>query len=564
MKVKTTLIALILILCLVCNAFLPLLSFNTLPSAPNAYTALAFKPTNNKNTNNNTAPISKPPVVVNHPPVVKVGPNQTVNENATVMLVGFAFDPDPNDKLSYLWKQIPGPVVKLTNNTSTNPSFTAPHVPSDVQLKFALIAKDDKGAASSNDAIVTITVKHTNHPPLANPGTDQTVNPGYIVTLDGSKSTDPDSGDTLSYLWTQTAGPTVKLDGANTPIATFTAPSNLSSNTTLVFKLTVKDNKDASNIATAKVTDKYIQPPNQSPTANAGIDQIVNAGDNVHLDGTKSKDRDGIIKSYSWKQVGGPAVTLNGANTATPSFTAPIVGSGTVLVFELTVVDDKNATGISTVKVTVNPVNHPPIANAGTNQTVNAGDIVMLDGSKSKDPDKDQLKYSWKQIGGPHVTLNGADQSIATFTAPKDISSNTDLIFELKVTDSKNASNAAIVKVTDKYIPPPNQPPEANAGPDQIVNTGDKVILNGSGSRDPDGRLASYSWTQTAGAPVMLNGADTVTASFTAPTLSNNTTLKFSLTVKDDKGATSTNPATVMVTVKALYNHRQPQQYLVI
>src|SRR6476661_1994426 len=138
MMVKTTLIA--LLLCLVCNAFLPLLS---LPSTPHAYTALAFKPTNNKNTNNNTAPISKPPVVVNHPPVVKVGPNQTVNENATVMLVGFAFDPDPNDKLSYLWKQIAGPVVKLTNNTSTNPSFTAPHVSSDTQLKFLLSAKDD-------------------------------------------------------------------------------------------------------------------------------------------------------------------------------------------------------------------------------------------------------------------------------------------------------------------------------------------------------------------------------------------------------------------------------------
>src|SRR6185437_16211120 len=42
MKAKTTLIALILILCLVCNAFLLLLS---LPFTPNAYTALAFKPT---------------------------------------------------------------------------------------------------------------------------------------------------------------------------------------------------------------------------------------------------------------------------------------------------------------------------------------------------------------------------------------------------------------------------------------------------------------------------------------------------------------------------------------
>lgn len=108
MKVKTTLIA--LILCLVCNAFLPLLSFNTLPSTPHAYTALAFKPTNNKNTNNNnTASISKPPVVVNHPPVANAGVNQTVNENTAVTLNGIASDPDLSDKLSYSWKQIAGP-----------------------------------------------------------------------------------------------------------------------------------------------------------------------------------------------------------------------------------------------------------------------------------------------------------------------------------------------------------------------------------------------------------------------------------------------------------------------
>ncbi len=79
------------------------------------------------------------------------------------------------------------------------------------------------------------------------------------------------------------------------------------------------------------------------------------------MDGSKSKDPDGAIKSYSWKQIGGPIVIINDATTATPIFTAPSdISTNTVLVFELTVTDDKNATGISTVRVTVNPVNHPP------------------------------------------------------------------------------------------------------------------------------------------------------------------------------------------------------------
>ena len=47
--------------------------------------------------------------------------------------------------------------------------------------------------------------------------------------------------------------------------------------------------------------------------------------------------------------------------------------------------------------------------------------------------------------------------------------------------------------------PPPNVPPVASAGPNQAVNSGTVVTLNGSGSNDPDGTVASYAWTQTAG-----------------------------------------------------------------
>jgi chitinase len=113
----------------------------------------------------------------------------------------------------------------------------------------------------------------------------------------------------------------------------------------------------------------------------------------------------------------------------------------------------------------------PPISNPGTNQTVSAGQFVTLDGSKSKAPDGTITSYLWKQIGGPNVILNGANMSIATFTAPKDISSNTDMIFELKVTDNKNASNTADVKLTDKYVPPP-PPPISNPGTNQTVSAG--------------------------------------------------------------------------------------------
>ncbi|WP_202626694.1 glycosyl hydrolase family 18 protein [Steroidobacter agaridevorans] len=93
-----------------------------------------------------------------------------------------------------------------------------------------------------------------NQPPTANAGADRNVTPGSATTLAGS-GTDVD-GSIASYLWTQTAGPGVTLNGASTATASFTAPS---SNTTLTFRLRVTDNQGAT--ATDDVTITVTQNP---------------------------------------------------------------------------------------------------------------------------------------------------------------------------------------------------------------------------------------------------------------------------------------------------------------
>ena len=67
------------------------------------------------------------------------------------------------------------------------------------------------------------------------------------VDLDGSGSSDAD-GDTLSYAWVQTDGPTVTLSGADTALASFTAPDVAAGATEqLTFELTVNDGLDAAS-----------------------------------------------------------------------------------------------------------------------------------------------------------------------------------------------------------------------------------------------------------------------------------------------------------------------------
>jgi hypothetical protein len=91
-----------------------------------------------------------------------------------------------------------------------------------------------------------------------------------------------------------------------------------------------------------------------------------------------------------------------------------------------------------------------------------------------------------------------------------------------------------------------NQPPDANAGPDQNVFAGTLVTLSGALSTDPDGGPSplSFSWAQISGPTVTLAGADTATATFT-PTASG--FYAFRLTV-DDGADTDLDDVGVTVT----------------
>jgi hypothetical protein len=95
-------------------------------------------------------------------------------------------------------------------------------------------------------------------------------------------------------------------------------------------------------------------PENGAPTADAGRDQTVKPGETVAFDDSASSDPDGDELSYSWTQTGGSSVSLQDENTATPSFTAPDVGSETTFTFEIEVSDGEE-TDTDTVEVTVQP-----------------------------------------------------------------------------------------------------------------------------------------------------------------------------------------------------------------
>jgi hypothetical protein len=400
---------------------------------------------------------------------------------------------DPNgDLLSFTWTQVEGPEVTLVLPRTPKPWLLGKK---SGQYRFRLVVTDGKVNSPADDVVVTI----RNAEPSAEAGPDQVVNAGSVVTLNGGGSSDPNE-DALIYAWSQKEGPAVSLQ-ANRQRSCWFVPETSG---VYRFALVVSDGTLPSMADEVQV---IVHGQNHVPTAEAGADQVGAVNTRVTLDGSGSSDADGNPLTYAWSQMEGPAlVLLKDAWSARPSFVPSRVG---VYRFKLVVRDGTDASAPDAVTVTVEGQNHAPVA--VTNEFVSAaeGEWVTLNGEQSFDPDNDPLTYAWSQVQGPAVSLEGADTAKAGFYAVGTAA----LRFELVVDDGELYSSPAKVDVT---VDASNELPRADGGEDLDASVGSEVCLDGSGSFDLNSKGdITFSWFQTEGPRVTLQGADTATPCFT-------------------------------------------------
>ena len=469
---------------------------------------------------------------VNQAPVADAGDDQTVPEGTMVYLDGSeSYDPD-GQEITYLWTT--PPEITLDDATSPTPSFTAPDVLVDTDYICTLEVNDNYARTTDTDNVV-ITVLFVNQPPEADAGDDQIVDEGTLVNLDGTGSSDPDGQD-LTYLWT--APPEIALDDPTSSTPTFTAP-DVTADTDYTITLEVYDNfVRASDTDNVVITVIFI---NQPPEADAGEDQTVDEGDIVYLDGSGSFDPDGQDLTYLWTA---PAeITLSDDTAESPFFIAPEIDIDTDFVIALEVSDGVRALDTDDVTIFVlNLPNHPPVAIAGDDQTVFEGETVYVDGSDSYDLDGDDLTYLW--TGPPEIVFDDPTAVATSFVAP-DILLDTDFTVTLTVDDgyvAREESSDDLV-VTVLFV---NQPPVADAGDDQTVDEGTGVILDGSGSYDPDQQDLTYLWT--APDDITLSDPTVVNPTFVAPDVLVDTDYTIGLEVNDNYGREVASDE-VMITV---------------
>ena len=350
-----------------------------------------------------------------------------------------------------------------------------------------------------------------NRPPEPVPGSKQVVAPGERLRFDAGVSTDAD-GRIVGFQWD--FGDGQRGDGRAVSHV-FAQPGRYA------VALRVEDDGPGPCDDATVATEVWINAP---PTAEAGLDQAVAAGDSVRLDGGGSRDSDGSLTTFVWDLGDGQVAQ---GKTAQHAYASP--GRYRVT---LKVQDDAGASNSEAVDGMTVWVNDPPVAQAGGDRRGAVAQALSFDASGSRDLDGRLIEYSWDFSDGQQATgrevshaFDGPGRYVVTLTVRD---------------DSGTGSDTA----TAEWPVDINDPPIADAGPDQTV-TASEVQFDAGGSRDPDGEILKWQWDFGDGA---MGRGPAPSHVYAAPGR-----YPVVLTVTDDSGTTSASSRdakTVIVNAK--------------
>ncbi len=499
----------------------------------------------------------------NDAPTADAGTDATVAEGVSVTLSGTGSDPDTGASLTYAWARKAGETnnaVTLTGANTASASFNAPDdITADATLTFVLTVSD--GTLSDTDEVV-ITVTGANAAAtfdgdltgaVTEDATETTATGTVMVTdSDGANTVQAqtDAAGTYGTFSIATSGAwTYTLDN------TITATNALAAAATATDAFTINAADGTEGTVTITVTGA-----NDAPTADAGANATVAEGVSVTLSGTGSDPDTGASLTYAWARKAGEtnnAVTLTGANTASASFAAPDdITADATLTFVLTV-SDGTASDTDEVVITVTGANAAAtiggdLTGAVTEdatETTATGTVTVTD---SDGANTVQAQTGTDAADGTYGTFSIEATGAWTYTLDNTITATNALAAAATATDAFPIAaadgTAGTVTIT---VTGANDAPTADAGADREVAEGASVTLSGTGS-DPDtGASLTYAWARKSGETnnaVTLTGANTASASFTAPDdITADATLTFVLTVSDGT-ASDTDEVAITVT----------------
>jgi VCBS repeat-containing protein len=419
----------------------------------------------------------EPTAAANQRPEADAGADVTAQVGTDVTLDGTgSSDPDPDHRLSYAWSQIGGPDVTLSNADTATPSFLAAEAGN---YEFELTVSD--GSLSDSDSVRVIVAGPTNQSPVADDQTTETAEDTPLtVTL---TAFDPD-GDPLSF---SVISPPSHGSLAGTPPAlTYMPATDFDGADSFTF--IANDGQQDSNLAKVSIT---LHPVNDPPVAVADAHET---------------DEDTPL------QVSDPGVLRNDTDVEGDSLTAVLMqapahgdlsldptGGFTYVpntnfhgtdVFTYKANDSGADSNVVQVSIQVHPVNDRPEVSDIASQSMDEGATLQVLIAAS-DADGDPLTLSGDGLP-PFARISDNGDGTGYLTFEPGFADAGRYPVTVNASDGQLFGSANMVLVVYQV----NRPPVADAGPDRNVETGIPVMLDASGSFDPDaGDQIGYDWS---------------------------------------------------------------------
>jgi hypothetical protein len=263
--------------------------------------------------------------------VIKVENNNTKIEEGSLMVLNATQSYSRDAQVvSYAWKQLTGrPLEYVEGLNMPILKFRAPSVSQDAPLEFEISVLDALG--KSSNGIVNLSVSDTTSLiPRANTSSNilnQTVSQPHTGDV-SSNVKKPDSSES-NLIGTPNVSNTLANQSENYVQATG------------IVNPPFQGDENSTSIRTM-----------------AGVDQIVNEGMEVILNGDSNSTNSGQL-SYEWRQIGGDVkVSLGQQNAKQTSFEAPAVDTDSKLTFRLIASVDGTQISSDDVNITISDVPH--------------------------------------------------------------------------------------------------------------------------------------------------------------------------------------------------------------